>query len=487
MLLYHSYGSSGSNDISLMRAFSLEKQKVVKRRMGSADSGRVRSGQSPKRVVVLGAGLAGLVCALRLREIGCEVVVLEGQSRVGGRIESLRQGLDEELVAEAGATRIPDKHHLTLSYVKEFGLSLSRFGDPSRHEIVRLRGQNYSLDNHIEPDWQLNLRADERILGRRGLVERYLLSHVQPLDELQRSTSIPAQIAQFDGHLLSSFLVDQGLSSDAVDLLLVGRDRSVNASIVLLTMLNEQISEQYFRIHGGNDQLPKAIARQLGDQVRHGSKVISIGQDDHSAWAVVEQGDRHERVRGDHVVSTLPFSVCRKLFGDARLSSDKYRVIQELSYLPVAKVFLKMRNQFWKTRGYSGFAHVDLSAERFMAQGPDAASERGLLLSYSVGDKAERLSSIPYTQRLEQIMDDADSTFQGARDVCDGALAKYWSEDPWQQGGLTDFSPVGLRSLSTIARPEHRIHFAGEHTSRWTGWMQGAIESAHRVVEEISQ
>jgi monoamine oxidase len=485
-------GSSCSDELDFIKAFiPLKSRKFQSVVMGSPVtsfvSGRAPSGNSPKRVVIVGGGLAGLVCALRLREIGCEVVVLEGQERVGGRIESLRDGLDHDLVAEAGATRIPDKHLLTLRYVKEFGLSLSRFGDPSRHEVLRLRGQSYTLDPGTEPNWQLRLRAEERELGRRGLIARYLLSHLNPLADCQNSVSVPDQIAKFDGQSLSSFLIDQGLSSDAVDLLLVGRDRSVNAAIVLLTFLNEQFSEQYFHIRGGNDQLPKAIARQLGDQVRHGSKVINIGQDDTGAWAVVARDDRHEIIRGDHLVSTLPFSVCRNLFIDARLSVDKYRVIQELNYLPVAKIFLKMRSQFWKTQGYSGFAHVDLAAERFMAMGPPSSSERGLLFSYSVGDKAKQLSSVPHTQRVAQIISEAESTFPGARGNFEGALTKYWSEDPWQRGGLTGFSPSGLRSISTIAKKEHRIHFAGEHTSRWTGWMQGAIESAHRVIEEISQ
>ncbi len=145
-----------------------------------------------------------------------------------------------------------------------------------------------------------------------------------------------------------------------------------------------------------------------------------------------------------------------------------------------------MRQQFWKTQGRSGFAHVDLLAERFMALGPRSPSERGLLFSYSVGAKAEQLTHFSLEQRIAQIVSDAESTFPGAREHYEGALTKYWSEDPWQQGALAGFSPSGLRSIPIMAKREHRIFFAGEHTSRWTGWMQGAIESAHRVVEELS-
>jgi monoamine oxidase len=75
-------------------------------------------------VIIVGGGLAGLSCAYELRRLGYEVVVLEGRGRAGGRVQMLREGLDPELSAEAGATRIPDTHKLTLSYVHEFGLTL---------------------------------------------------------------------------------------------------------------------------------------------------------------------------------------------------------------------------------------------------------------------------------------------------------------------------------------------------------------------------
>jgi monoamine oxidase len=78
-------------------------------------------------VVVVGAGLAGLSCAYELRKLGFEVVVLEGQGRAGGRVQTLRDGLDPELSAETGATRIPDTHWMTLAYVREFGLTLEPF------------------------------------------------------------------------------------------------------------------------------------------------------------------------------------------------------------------------------------------------------------------------------------------------------------------------------------------------------------------------
>jgi monoamine oxidase len=136
-------------------------------------------------------------------------------------------------------------------------------------------------------------------------------------------------------------------------------------ALLLLVEFNEQVTREYFHIRGGNDQLPVALAKRLGRTIRYGCRVRSIGQDDRSAWAIIEHGGGWETVRGDYVVSALPFSVARKLFDDARLSSDKQRVIREQKYFRVDKVFLQMQRQFWKTEGQSGFASTDLLSERF--------------------------------------------------------------------------------------------------------------------------
>jgi monoamine oxidase len=90
---------------------------TVKRAIPASRDGR-------RSVIIVGGGLAGLSRAYELRKCGFEVVVLEGRGRAGGRVQTLREGLDPELSAEAGATRIPDTHKLTLSYVHEFGLTL---------------------------------------------------------------------------------------------------------------------------------------------------------------------------------------------------------------------------------------------------------------------------------------------------------------------------------------------------------------------------
>lgn len=144
-----------------------------------------------------------------------------------------------------------------------------------------------------------------------------------------------------------------------------------------------------------------------------------------------------------------------------------------------------MRNQFWKSHGHSGFANTDLPSARFWALGQGSPSRRGLLLSYAIGAQAAKLDEEDVQSRERQAVADAEVVFPGAIEHLEAVRSKSWSQDPWQLGGLCTFGPGELTSISVNARREGRILFAGEHTSRWNGWMQGAIESAHRVVKEI--
>jgi monoamine oxidase len=446
----------------------------------------LRAAEGKRRVVVVGAGLAGLSCAYELRKLGFEVVVLEGQGRAGGRVQTLREGLDPELSAEAGATRIPDTHWMTLAYVREFGLTLEPFKSGDLADVVHLRGQNYVAGHGPEPDWPLQLSPEERRLGRRGMAEHYLTGPLKLAKGSEDSLSVPDSILQQDHYTLREFMEKQGLSRDAIELMTVGGDTSLSAALLLLVEFNEQVTREYFHIRGGNELLPGALAKRLDEVIRYGCRVTNVGQDDSGAWAVMEHAEGHETVRGDYVVSALPFSVARNLFADAKLSAEKQRVIRELKYAPVDKVFLQMQRQFWKGKGQSGFANTDLVSERLWALGPESPDERGLLLSYVIGGRAAKLDAMDVQSRVQRTLADAESVFPGAREQFEAVRAKSWIEDRWQRGGLTSFGPGELSWIPVNARREGRIFFAGEHTSRWNGWMQGAIESAHRVVKEIS-
>ncbi len=439
-----------------------------------------------KRILVVGGGLAGLCSAYELSRQGHDVLLFEGQARPGGRVKTLREGLAFGLTAEAGAARIPDTHEFTLHYIREFGLELEPFRPVEMDDTYHIQGRSYRATAKTAVRWPLNLSPEEAAAGLSGLQERYVDSVVRSLGRSGLNGQIPAALSRYDGITYREFLGNRGLSRDAVHLLTLGSDADVgSAAWWLLDELNRQSARPPSHIKGGNDLLPRAFAARLEARIRYGSRVIAIGQDGRSAWVVIQRQGERQLIRGQHVVCAAPFSVVRKMFSEARLAGAKQELINAQEYTPSTKVFLQTRSNFWRREGLSGFAYTDLPIERLWALDRDEG--RSLLLAYTESKAAVRLDAMSPSQQIEAVFGDAQRVFPGLSEEFEGGVSNSWANDPWQRGAWAQYNVGQIRTIPLNARREGRIHFAGEHTSCWNGWMQGALESAHRVIGEIDE
>ncbi|MBI4889641.1 MAG: FAD-dependent oxidoreductase [Acidobacteria bacterium] len=451
-------------------------------------AGAALRGQTPaaKRVLIAGAGMAGLASALQLVRRGYDVTIFEGQGRPGGRVQTLREGLAPGLTAETGATRIPDTHFLTLSYAREFGLALEPFHAPVGLDTFHVRGQDLTVRNGKEPEWPLNLTAEERKLGREGMAAKYFGPAVAQAVKQNRLRQVPDAVMAQDEGPIAEYLKKRGLSADAVELVNFGFATTFGAGLTFLDAVSEHVEKSYFHIAGGNDKLPFALAERLGARIRYGHRIVAMEQSDSSATLIVEHEGERQKHTAPHLICALPFSVTGGLFEGARLPAQKQELTAGMPYLASDKIFLQMRRQFWREKGRNGFAYTDLLSERFWALGPAEAEKRGLLISYTIGPKAEKLDKMTARDRLAVTLADAEQVFPGAREHFESVRVKSWAADPWVRGLSPDYGPGQLKRIAAAAQREGRIHFAGEHTSRWTGWIQGALDSAHRVVDEIT-
>ena len=107
-----------------------------------------RSG-TPKRVIIIGAGLAGLSAAYELTQAGHDAVVLEARTHPGGRVQTLRDPFPEGLYVEAGAARIPNHHHFTRQYVELFGLTLEPFEPAALPHVYHVRGKRIEVTSWL--------------------------------------------------------------------------------------------------------------------------------------------------------------------------------------------------------------------------------------------------------------------------------------------------------------------------------------------------
>jgi monoamine oxidase len=435
-------------------------------------------------VLILGAGVAGLAAALKLQESGCEVTLLEARSRPGGRVYTLRQPFADDLYAEAGAGRIPSTHALTLAYVERYQLQLDPFFPTSGDEVYLWRGKRAVAPTGRGPDLSLldvNFTARERAVGFEGLSKLYV-------DELRESLrTLPAdgwpfpQLDRYKDQAFGDYLRRQGASADAVAYLTQGFDDDS-----VLDFAHDALSHvvpQLAKIRGGNDRLPQAMAHELSDRIRYGAEVQRIEQSGSGVRVAYSAGGRSHLATADRVICTIPFTVLRGIAIAPGLSAGKARAIDHLYLGPVARVFVQTHSRFWERQGCSGFATLDQSME-FWSPTYNQPGTRGILMSYIYEQLAREYSALPAAAQIERSLELFEQVHPGVRAEFESATTWSWLNEPYSRGAFLVAQPGQFALLRDVALPEGRIHFAGEHTSPWPGWIQGALHSGLRTASE---
>ncbi len=443
-----------------------------------------------KKVIVLGAGLGGLSAAWRLSEAGHDVTVLEAQLRPGGRVLTLREPFSDGLYAEAGAGRIPETHALTLHYVKLFGLELEPFWPTRGRQVAFLKGRRIPFERLSEIDAAgipLEVTPEERRLGLEGIDAKYVGTPLKQLGDLEAPGWPGASLAALDRMTYGEYLRGLGASPDVVAYLTLGFEQ--DSALDSLRDATHHHTRELSKIRGGNDRLPKAFAGKLAAKIRYGAPVAAIRQDASGVEAVLARpAGGEEKVCADYAVCAIPFTVLRSIPVEPAFPADKRAAIDTVRTGSVTRIELQTRRRFWEDRGENGFAMIDRPMEIWSPTW-DQPGPRGILQAYIYEDLSRRTCAMSEAGRLQFALDTIGAIYSGLGDAFEGGVSKCWDEDPWARGAYTLFRKGELSSGMPVvmARPEGRIHFAGEHVSPYPGWMQGAIFSGHRAAREINE
>jgi monoamine oxidase len=438
------------------------------------------------RVVVLGAGLAGLAAARELEADGAAVVVLEARDRVGGRVHTLREGFAEGQHAEAGADLIEAGQSHVRSLAAEVGLTPVR--------ILRRGWAFYGLDNRgrrrvrsgvgglgeaarrLEREIADYRLADERwdspiaaAIARRSVAEWLLSQHAE--------VAFQARLRGLRGYFLAD---PEDLSLIAlVDLL---------ASIGLFASSGAPGEDRVFRLPDGNDTLPRAIAKNLRTRVKLGHVVRRVSQRERAVVVMFEHRGRQHELQADYCVSAMPASALRDVLFDPPLADDQWRAISTLAYGRATRLLLQFARRFWRPATRPSAFGTDLPIGAVWDGNEEQRGRPGILSLLAGGRASGELQKIlaeegpdGVARRLAWLASTGDPAPILTTQVV------VWDDDPWVRGGYAVFDPSFDPALRQwLARPAGRILFAGEHTSeRWQGYMNGAVESGLRAAAEV--
>lgn len=480
-------GASAASAWGLPAAAGLPGVEVVR----AALSWGAAEGAAKKKVLILGAGLAGMVAAQELLKAGHDVTILEGSVRPGGRVHTLREPFSDGLYAEAGAGRIPEWHDLTLRYVREFGLEaeLEPYRPASGTEITFLRGKRIRLKvGEALPlaGLPFEFSAEERGGTSDSLEAKYWDPYLKLVGNPTAPDWPSPEAAALDSMTWLEAMRRKGASKGAVDFALAQTGFAEDSALDFFRdQLGHRGAKSMSRIRGGNDRLTRAMAAKLGEKIRYGAEAVRIEQRETAVRVTCREWSGQHAIEADRVICTIPFPVLRRLEIAPRFSAAKQEVIEKLYLDPVVRVYAQARRRFWEDDGLNGFASADDGVEIWQPTFSQPG-RRGILHTYFGDGLGAKVVAVPVADRVAHSMNVMERVFPGLAEHTEGTYQWCWADEPFARGAYTVLNVGQVIGWSKLIRqPEGRIHFAGEHASAFPGWMQGAIESGLRAAREV--
>jgi monoamine oxidase len=482
----------------------------------------IQLGAAPKgaSVLVLGAGIAGMVAAYELRNAGYKVQVLEYNARPGGRNWTLRGGdkftelggesqecrFDPGLYINPGPWRLPYHHHGMLSYCKRLGVALEPFvqinhnaylhsrkafdGRPQRLRTVKADYQGHVAELLAKATHGHALDADVTTEDRATLLDT--LRSWGALDKDFRYV----QGAQSSDRRGFDRQPGGGLSARPTLSQPVGLTDMLKSGLWAALPFGDVFDMQttMFQPVGGMGRVGEAFSRELRPLIRYNAKVIEINQDEHGVRATFEDtGANYARqtVQADWCVCAIPLSILGQI--PMNVGAPMTEAIAAVPYCTGNKVGLQFKRRFWEQdeQIYGGITYTDLPIGQISYPSTGFFGDgKGVLLGAYIWDMLNsfEFASLSAADRISQAVECGNQIHSQYRQEFDNGVAVAWHRIPGAMGCFGLWSEeTRAKHYDNLCQIDGRIVLAGEHASYLPAWQEGAVTSALDAIGRLHQ
>jgi monoamine oxidase len=438
-------------------------------------------------VAVVGAGLAGLVAARKLKEAGASTVVLEARDRVGGR--TLNHDIGDGKVVEVGGQWVGPTQHRLLALARDTGV-----------ETFPTYNQG---ENVIE--WEGELKRYSGAIPRINPAVLADIAQAQwRLDRMAREVPLEApwdapKAARWDGQTFGTWLranlatkaarTTFEIATEAVwaqepgDLSLLHVLFYANSAGGFDALYDTEGGAQQDRFVGGSQLVSLRAAEALADELVLEAAVRAIA---HGHDGVVVRTNAVE-VRARRAILAIPPTLTARIAYGPPLSGYRDQLTQRMAQGTVAKCMAIYDEPFWRAQGLTGQATSVQGPVRLTFDNSPPDGSPGVLLGFLEGSFARQAGLLEPDERRRVVVDTFARLFGPRAAQPEGYVERLWAEEEWTRGCYGCAMPTGAWTEygRALRAPIGPLHWAGAETATvWSGYMDGAVRSGERAAAE---
>lgn len=440
-------------------------------------------------VIVVGAGLSGLIAAREIRKAGREVVVLEANDRVGGRI--LTEEAQPGMFLELGAQWIGDTHDRMAALAAEFGIGVyEQFEDgettyefDGRVLVGDAFHSAYSDDlAHVDRV----LRQLDEMAAEVDVATPWLAPHADEWDRISVGQWYDAQGLSRVGRELMEICTVGILAVPTVEVSLLGLLVNVVTCGVTADLLSEsEGGAQTKRFAGGTAQIPQRIADELGERVVLNAPVLTISLTDGGVTVTCRGG---VEARGQQVIVALAPTLAGRIMYDPPLPAQRDQLTQRMPQASAHKSFIVYDEPFWRADGLNGQLISENGPARMSNDSGMPGGEQGIILAFLEGENARVEGRWDAERRQAALVDELVRHFGPAAAQPSLIVEGEWASKEWTRGCYNaNPGPCGwIHFGQSLATPVGPIKWAATETAeKWSGYMEGAVDAGERAAREV--